>query len=205
MPDKRDGKITGLNRILDKYLSRQGLMGKSRQMMAALVWAEEVGLWYRQHTTVTRAHDGILTVECDSASRAQQLQLDSDWIREKLNKRLGGNFIKEIRASSGRVGRSMPRPSIAEDSPAPAPPKLASEPLAPGQEQAIQALADEIRQPQVREKFVKAMRNFGRLQRWQEAHGYTPCPQCGWLIEPGEQCLVCHPGRAPQQGEPLSE
>lgn len=202
MVDQRDGKITSLDRILDKYLSHHGLLSKSRQMMAALVWAEVVGPWYRQHTAVTRVHDGILTVKCDSAPRAQQLQLDSDKILEKLNKRLGGSFIKEIRATSGRLGRGTQRLSMPEDSPEPPAPQLASEPLSPGEEQTIQALAGEVREPQLRERFVKVMRNFARLQRWKENHGYTACPQCGWLIEPGEQCPVCHPGRPPQQGEP---
>ena len=202
MVDKRDGHISGLNQILDNYLASHSLLHKSRQMLAALVWAEVVGPWYRQHTAVTRVNAGILTVQCDAAPRAQQLQLDSSMILAKLNKRLGGDFIKEIRATSGRLGRGRQQPSVPADNGDELPPELSPEPLAPAEEQVIQGLASEIDDPELRERFVRVMRNFCRLERWKQAHGYKPCPQCGRLIKEGEKCMVCYPGRQPQQGEP---
>ena len=200
MLDHRDGKVTALTQILDKYLASRGLLGKSRQMLAALVWAEVVGPWYGQHTTVTRIHRGILTVTCDSAPRAQQLQLDSHQILEKLNQRLGGRFINEIRATSGRLGRGRRSPSVLAPSGTPEPPEIPREPLSPGQEQAIQELAAEIAESELRHRFMAAMRSFCRRQRWQQAHGYKPCGRCGRLIEQGAPCSVCRPGRPSQLG-----
>ena len=201
MVNRRDGKITNLEEILDKYLAHHSILHKSRRVLAALVWAEVVGPWYNQHTTVTRVNDDIVTVKCDSAPRAQQLQLDSAKLLAKLNERLGGNFIKEIRATSARLGQGGEKSSPPAASPELSPPELSAAPLAPAEEQAIQSLATEIEEPELRETFVGVMRNFCRMQRWQLAQGYKPCPQCGRLIEEGEKCAVCHPGRQPQQGE----
>lgn len=195
MPDKRDGKITSLDQILDKYLARHGLLGKSRQMLAALVWAEVVGPWYSRHTAVSRVHDGILTVHCDSAPRAQQLQLDSDKILGKLNQHLGGNHIKEIRATSGRLGRGSRGPSLPTPAPESGFAKMAPKSLSAGQEQAIQDLAGEIAELELREIFVAVMGNFCRLEHWKRDLGYNPCPHCGRLIEQGKPCPVCYPGR----------
>ncbi len=205
MVEKRDGKLTQLAPILDRYLARHGILHKSREILAAVVWAEVVGPWYSQHTTVTRVSDGVLTVQCDSAPRAQQLQLDSDRILEKLNQRLGGNFIKEIRATSGRLGRGRQPGTGAGGTREAALPELQAQPLAPDQEQAIDDTAAQIADPELRERFVRVMRNFYRLEWWKQAHDYQRCPRCGRLIEQGEKCAICNPSKQPQQGNPIDD
>jgi predicted nucleic acid-binding Zn ribbon protein len=153
---------------------------------------------------VTRIRDGVLIVHCDSAPRAQQLQLDSDRIKEKLNERLDGNFIKDIRATSGRFGRGRPDPTIAEtdEEPLPSPAELAQLQVPQQDVDFIRALAEKTGDEGLQRQFSAAMTNFCRLQQWRRAQGYRPCPECGRLLAPDNTCLVCHPGRIPQQGNP---
>jgi len=204
MSEERSARISDVGEILTDYMADHGLLTKSREMLAAFVWAEVVGKWYAQHTQVTQIRDGVLVVHCDSAPRAQQLQLDSDFIKEKLNQRLGGNFIKEIRATSSRVGRGRPEPTVAEAEGEllPTPAELAQIPLPQQDADFIRALAEKVDDEGVRRRFSAAMTDFCRLQQWRRAQGYRPCPECGRLVAPSQRCPVCHPGRIPQQGNP---
>ncbi len=204
MAKKRSARTSGLDEMLTDYMADHGLLAKSREMLAAFVWAEVVGQWYAQHTQVTQIRDGVLMVHCDSAPRAQQLQLDSDYIKEKLNKRLDGSFIKEIRATSGRVGRGRPAPTIAEteEEPLPSPAELAQLRVPQQDVDFIRALAEKTGDEGLQRQFTAAMTNFCRLQQWRRAQGYQPCPGCGRLVASDQRCPVCHPGRIPQQGNP---
>jgi len=204
MSEERSARISDVGEILTDYMADHGLLTKSREMLAAFVWAEVVGKWYAQHTQVTQIRDGVLVVHCDSAPRAQQLQLDSDFIKEKLNQRLGGNFIKEIRATSGRVGRGRPEPTVAEaeGEPLPSPAELVQLRIPPQDADLVRTLAEKVDDKELQRRFSAAMTNFCRLQQWRRLHGYQPCSKCGRLLPPGQNCPVCHPGRIPQQGNP---
>ena len=204
MNERRSAKITDLSEMLSDYLAERGLLAKSRETLAAFVWAEVTGDWYARHTTVTRIRDGVLTIRCDSAPRAQQLQLDSERIKEKLNERLGGDFVKEIRTSSGRVGRGRPAPTIAEteDESLPSSAELAQLQVPHQDADFIRALAEKMDDEGLQRQFSATMTNFCRLQQWRRAEGYQPCPECGRLLASDQRCPVCHPGRIPQQGNP---
>ncbi len=204
MGEERSARTSDVGEMLTEYMADHGLLTKSREMLAAFVWAEVVGEWYAQHTQVTQIRDGVLIVHCDSAPRAQQLQLDSDFIKEKLNQRLDGNFIKEIRATSGRVGRGQPAPTIeeAEDEPVPSPAELAQLPVPQQDLDLVRALAENVEDERLQQEFAAAMMNFCRLQQWRRTQGYQLCPKCGRLVPPNKTCLVCNPGQLPQQGNP---
>ena len=204
MNDERSAKVTDLGSVLRGYFADHGLLSKSREMLAAFVWAEVVGPWYAQHTRVTRIRDGVLLVHCDSAPRAQQLQLDSAQILQRLNERIGGEYIKEIRAASGRVGRGRPDPVLApeETEQLPAAAELAALRVPEEQAELIAALAEKLEDEQLRQRFTAAMHNFSRLQQWRRAQGYQPCGQCGRLVAPDQKCSVCYVGQMPQQGRP---
>ena len=204
MGKKRSARTSDVGEMLTDYMADHGLLAKSREMLAAFVWAEVVGEWYAQHTQVTQIRDGVLIVQCDSAPRAQQLQLDSDYIKEKLNKRLDGSFIREIRATSSRVGRGRPTPTTAEaeDEPLPSPAELAQLQVPQQDVDFIRALAEKMDDEGLQRQFSAAMTNFCRLQQWRRAQGYQPCAKCGRLVPPDQRCPVCRPGRIPQQGNP---
>lgn len=202
--DDRSARVSSLREVLSGYLANHGLLGKSKEALAACLWAEVVGPWYAQHTTVTRVRRGVLMVHCDSAPRAQQLQFDSPHILEKLNQRLGGDFVHEIRAASGRVGRGRPDPTIPEgqEEKLPTAQELATIPVPRDQAELIETLAQKLADPGLRAKFTAVMVNFARLQQWRRSQGYQECATCGRLVSPGERCSVCYVGRLPQQGNP---
>ncbi len=204
MAKGRSGKVSDLSSMLHGYFADHSLLAKSREMLAAFVWAEAVGPWYAQHTQVTRVKDGTVMVHCDSAPRAQQLQLDSVEILRQLNERLGGEYVKEIRAASAQVGfggahHQLP-PEEVEEFPEAA--ELAALEVPEDQAELIAALAEKLEAKQLRESFTAAMYNFARLQQWRRAQGYQPCARCGRLVAPGQKCSVCYVGRVPQQGRP---
>ena len=204
MDDERSARVSDLGSVLRKYFTDHGLLAKSREMLAAFVWAEAVGPWYAQHTQVTRVKDGMVMVHCDSAPRAQQLQLDSPQILQRLNDRLGGEYIREIRAASGRVGRGRAAPQLPaeETEQLPEAAELAGLKVPEEQAELIAALAQKLQDEQLRQRFTATMHSFSRLQQWRRAQGYQPCTQCGRLVAPGQKCSVCYVGRVPQQGRP---
>ncbi len=219
----REREPTGVDEVLSRYLGQKGYLRQSREVLAAVLWAEVVGPWYARHTTVMQVSDGVMTIHCDSAPRAQQLKADSEKILERLNRRVAEylaagragrktevgaepeapRFIRDLRTTSAYSGRADPgryRPSAAEAPELPTPQELEAYPLTAREEEEVEALVAEIEDELLRRRFAAAMRSRLRLQRWQRTHGWRPCPECGCLLAPGEdRCLACHPPEPPDQ------
>ncbi len=189
-----------LGEALDTYLAGSGMLVKSRELLAALVWPEVVGEWYARHTEVVRADQGVLTVHCDSAPRAQQLQLDAPEVIDRLNVKLGGHFIRELRAASGGIPR---RSVIEQTAPSAGIPveEIASWSLSSATLEQVEGLAAPIEDEGLQARFRKLLHSACKLAAWQQAHGWHPCAKCGRLVEPNEAlCVACNPGRQPVQG-----
>jgi predicted nucleic acid-binding Zn ribbon protein len=60
-------------------------------------WAEAAGETVARQATPVRERDGEVTVACRSASWAQELDLLSEGLRERLNERLGGELVRALR------------------------------------------------------------------------------------------------------------
>ena len=192
--------IASLRDALNKFLKSQGLMEMSREKQCPVVWAEVVGDWFSRHTHVTRVRDGIAWIKCDSAPRANQLQLEAPDIIVKLNRRLGGNYIKELRPSSTGSERPIIRGA---DNPEPDTPSdgdldaidLDTETLAH-----IKAIAQEVAEEDLRKSLERILVNQAKLRVWQARHGYTKCKKCGaYSPEKNDLCLACDPPPRPTQ------
>ena len=112
---KRHGQPQELEALLQNYLGTKGYLRQSREVLAALLWPQAVGSWYAQHTRVVDVSDGVLTVWCDSAPRAQQLQADAERILELLNRRVEEQFAAKVGVTFSTVnrwenGRGRPSP-----------------------------------------------------------------------------------------------
>jgi predicted nucleic acid-binding Zn ribbon protein len=198
----REASLGGLDDALNKYLRSHGLVRAGRESMVALIWPEVVGDWYAQHTRVLRIDKGVVDVRCDSAARAQQLQLDSPGIIETLNNRLGGKVVREIRPSSGGIRRR----NAAEAEPEPGPPlpthwELESLELTDEECAWVRETAEYVEEDGLRRALESVLVKLTRLNRWKREHGWRPCVTCGVLVAPDRQrCSSCDPGRVPQQG-----
>jgi predicted nucleic acid-binding Zn ribbon protein len=199
----REGSLSTLDDALQKYLRSRGLVRAGRESMVALVWPEVVGEWYAQHTQVLRVERGIVEVRCDSAPRAQQLQLDSPAVIEALNKRLGGPVVREIRPSSGGIRR---RGQGETETPDPGPPlptrwELEAMELTDEERAWVRETVAPVEAEDLRRALESVLVKFTKLNRWKREHGWEPCVTCGALVAPGRrQCSSCNPGRVPQQG-----
>jgi predicted nucleic acid-binding Zn ribbon protein len=91
--------FANLGDLVKAGLKRVGIQGEVREKTAISLWAEVVG---EKTASVTRAdsvHDGVIFITCRDSLWAQQLHFLKPVILQKLNERLGGAIIKEIRLS----------------------------------------------------------------------------------------------------------
>lgn len=192
--DSRD-RTMGLGRALEKYLAGQRVLEASHEAMVPAIWGEVVGQWYALHTRVIRVWEGIVEVQCDSAARAQQLQLDSEEIMRRLNARLGATYVRQIRPSTGAAFRrhrlGTGQETRAYVSPAPSQAELDAIALPEAEERWIEQQGAAIQDERAREGFGRALRTHLKLRHWKLEHGWQQCSRCGELYDPHEGCLEC--------------
>ncbi len=200
MSGDREASATELSTVVNAYLSSAGLLERSREGLCAFLWAKVAGKWYARHSYVTSVRDGVVNVRCDSAPRAQQLQLDSPAIIERLNEEMGEKYVTQIRASSAGIDRRSTEVAPTEDEPTsrnPTPDELQEIKLPP---EAIEQIAECAQQAPVeyRDRLERIMLAQARVQLWRRDQGFAQCPDCG-TYHPGDEdyCLACRPPEAP--------
>ena len=203
MARTREAQFSDVGDSIEKYLKGKGYVRLGRESVVPIVWPEVVGEWYAKHTEVTRVEQGIVTVACDSAPRAQQLQLDAPQIVKALNDRIGGRSVKEIRPSSGAIRRLDKVAALAPDYGPLGPERSELERMivTDAERDWVRASAGSIEDLDLKRRFEGVLMKARQLARWQTEHGYAPCQGCGALVRPGRvQCSACDPGRTPRQG-----
>jgi len=198
MSDEKGRTPKSLGDALDRFLRSEGLLEVSREKLCPLIWAEVVGAWYARFTRITRVREGVVFVRCDSAPRANQLQLDAPGIIERLNERLGGDYISELRPSS--TGTAKKTPEWAEDS-SPTPPtdeELEAIQLDPAEVERIRSRAAQLEDDELRAGLERILLRRARLRVWQSEHGFKQCPGCGeYFRGTREYCYACRPAPPP--------
>jgi predicted nucleic acid-binding Zn ribbon protein len=182
-----------LGEALRRYLAQRRMWEVSCAHLVPVIWPQVVGEWYARHTEVVRVWEGIVEVRCDSAARAQQLQLDSEEIMRRLNERLGQPYVRQIRPSTAgfvRPSRAS-APGGRRELPTPSAAELESLPLTAAEEQWIAACAAPIASAEARQAYEKALRAYLRLRHWRLQHGWQPCPRCGELYHSTVGCCQC--------------
>lgn len=200
MARKGSRPAASLGDALDGFLRQTGLLEVSREKLCPLIWGEVVGKWYSRFTSVTRVRHGIVYVRCDSAPRANQLQLDAPAIIERLNERLGGSFVEEIRPSSAGTGADPGQEAaLPELAPAPTEAELAAIELAPEELERIRGKVEGLSDERVRQRIEQILIKQAKARRWQAEHGYKRCPTCGgYFLGGGDHCLACRPPPRPR-------
>ena len=187
-----------LGRALDEFLRSSGLLETARENLCPVIWPEVVGSWYARFTEVTRVRDGVVYVRCDSAPRANQLQLDAPDIIRRLNERLGGDYITEIRPSSTGAPRKHIELATDDELPAPREEELEAIELDEDELERIRSAAAQIGDAEVGERIERILRQQAKLRIWQRDHGFNCCPGCGaYFRGPREYCYECEPPPPP--------
>lgn len=88
-----------LGELIKAGIKRTGLQQAVTEKAALTVWAEVVGEKTASVTSADSVREGILYVTCRDNMWAQELHFLRPMIIEKLNERLGGEVVKEIRLS----------------------------------------------------------------------------------------------------------
>jgi predicted nucleic acid-binding Zn ribbon protein len=198
----RDGSFSAIEAAIEKYMRGHGMVRASHESLVPVVWAEVVGPWYAGHSEVTRVEKGVVNVTCDSAARAQQLQLDTPSVIEKLNQRCGARTVREIRASSGGI-RKLDPVAARQDPPQPLGPgrsEMESMELTTDERLGVWEATAEIEDEGLRRCLQSVMVKARKAEDWKRRQGYRPCQICGTLTRPPrKKCGLCSLGR-PRQG-----
>lgn len=196
--DKRSHPTSKLGEALEGFLKAAGLFEIARENLCPVIWPEVVGPWYARFTQITRIHDGVLYVRCDSAPRAHQLQLDAPKIIARLNEKLGGDYIRELRPSTTGTAAQI-APHVQEDRPEPpGDEELERFELDQAEHARINALLAQVDDELLRQRLEHVLLRQARLQLWARENGYTQCARCG-VCYPGNRpyCYACQPAPPP--------
>jgi len=138
-----------LSGIVQESLTGLGLAGWLRETEIWRVWPDVVGETLACRAQPVRIINGTLTVAVSSAPWMQELRFMTAMMKEKLNKRLGADIVREIVLKSGRV-----------DPPSSEKPEEVSIPrhLTPHQLSQIADQSALIADPETRQAFIELMK-----------------------------------------------
>jgi len=189
----RDGKMGPLQRAVNDYLAGTGNIQRGTSTLCVEVWPQVVGPWYGRKTQILGVDNGEAKVLCDTPATAQQLQMDSEKVIARLNERLGGEFIKRLRASSAGLTLSglaaeLRRP----DETAIGQSAIDEVELSEEESAFCTRAAAEIADEKLRESFLGLLRNELKRRYVKRQRGWRECDVCGALHnERGPYCIAC--------------
>jgi predicted nucleic acid-binding Zn ribbon protein len=93
---------------LQESVRELGLAERLQEAEIWKVWEEVVGAAVAARTRPLRIINGTLTVAVSSAPWMQELRFMTGMMKDKLNSRLGGQFVREIALKAGKVERQKP-------------------------------------------------------------------------------------------------
>jgi predicted nucleic acid-binding Zn ribbon protein len=125
-----------------------------RRLEVFRVWAAEVGEAVAARAAPAAFRDGVLSVHVSSAVWMQELQFAKQEIRDRLNRRLGAEIVRDVYFVSGR---SQPTPKR--------PPAAASVPTADASEPDAASALPTLRNPHLTEIFSRLARTHQRRGR----------------------------------------
>ena len=92
-----------LSRVLKKVLKNKGWDTKVREHRVFGIWESEVGGPIAENARPKSINRGVLFVIAKSSVWVQELTLKKPEIIKRLNLKLGGEFIKDIKFAQGEI------------------------------------------------------------------------------------------------------
>ena len=182
----RGGFPTGVGSLLSKLLQGLEMESKVKEQMCALVWDEVVGERVAGAAQPEFVRDGRMFVVTKSPVWANELTFYKEEMIRNLNRRVGGDALKEIVFKAGRFPKRSPKP-VSEEAADPGPEGI---PLSERELETVDAAASEAGEG--REDVKSLLRTALRLEKWKKASGWTPCAKCGALQNGADGvCPIC--------------
>jgi predicted nucleic acid-binding Zn ribbon protein len=163
-----------LSKVLDDALRRlDGSAGLEAR--AVMLWPEIVGPQISRATEATGARGGTLIITVRSEAWSSELSfLKTDLLR-RYRKRLGEEFVKDLRCKVGRV-----RGTLETASPQTPPDSEVRRLKLPASEVArIAEAADTTEDPELAQAIRRALTHEAQLRQWRLSHGSRLCVRCG--------------------------
>lgn len=145
-----------LSGLVQENLVGLGLAERLREAEIWRIWPEVVGEALALRAYPVRIIDGKLTVAVSSAPWMQELRFMTDVMKEKLNRSLGVEVVREIVLKAGRVDKPVVEVPDEIDVP---------KPLSPDQMALIETQAAAINDPETRQAFIELMQASMEQQR----------------------------------------
>lgn len=162
-----------------------------KEHTCVMVWDEVVGDQVSSAAQPEFVRDGVLFVVTKSSVWSNELTFYKADMISRLNRRVGGNVLKDIVFKVGKLKRKK-KPAASENNDRP-------------NLEGINLTADEIKEietiaktagPEVSETIKKLMITSAKLEKWKKANGWSPCSKCGSLQRsPEGLCPVCENGK----------
>jgi len=213
-------KIGGFSRAIDSVentLEPGGMMRSLRPHMAKIWWSEVAGPQVAAATQAERIEMGpdrcVLVVRVKNSVWANELTLLKGQLLTRLNERLGGSILTDLRfKASGLARDGDPRrgASAAKRTNAEAARQRQlrdSIALHESERSRIEAAVSEITDLTLRDKVYNSLVTAAQTSMWRRKQGWRPCSLCGSLTPPAgpvdaleseilcSVCRVAGPGR----------
>jgi predicted nucleic acid-binding Zn ribbon protein len=175
--------------LISGSLKKHNLEQKARERSALSVRSEIVGPRISKATKAEQIRDGILFVGCRTATWANELTFLKTDIMGKLNKRLGGQYVKDIRFSTRSPKQLVQTPDEVEERDQIPEKEFEGIQIPPEDLQKIEAVSLEAESEELAARIRKTLITSRKLDQWKIDHGWKKCDSCGSLIEEGD--TVC--------------
>ena len=168
--------LTEIRRIFE----RQGLGKEFIEQEPMLLWPRVAGQQMSRLTQPLRVRQGILYIEAMNHVVAQQLNLMKNAYLNKLNGLLSEGRLIDLRFRVGGSSRPL------------APDPSGGEQLSLLEQEKLEQLLDEAKDPQLRKAFESVMLALAKRDRERAARGYARCHVCGIHHDgEGQICYYC--------------
>lgn len=167
------------NEVLKEVVEQLGIGHKINQARAIVYWDEVVGKKTAAHTEPYLVRDGTLFVSTSSPTWSQELSLIQPRLLKKLNQRLGGSVIKQIRFQSRGLSKRKKKPLPEEKV------DLNKVGITSGEKAEIEKQVESLTEESLQRELRAVLSRDKQLKKWRLSQGWRRCEKCGAVVPPG--------------------
>lgn len=168
---------------VEGFFKSQELASALRPHLAKVHWEGVVGPQVARVTQVEAARNGILFVRVEAGPWFQEMMWLKDDILRRLNAKLGGQVLTEVRFNAGILDKPEDKPETARPA-APTDAELGRVTLSKAAVAQIETTLREITDEALRGRIRGIMLRAAQTEEWKRRQGWPVCGRCGALSEP---------------------
>lgn len=183
-------------RNLAQAVDELGVTGKLSRYQMQVCWPELVGSTLAQHSQPQRLQGRTLWVLTRAPAWSQELMMQQSAILEALARRFPKLKLEQLRCRVGTLRQTAPPPPVQP------PEDLSAIELPASVEYRLARLTEEVRDPQLRDSMLRALRQKERRDLWLRQQGALACRECG-ALQDLRTCRGCRQERRRQRRQQL--